>query len=66
GGHSLLFKGPPGTGKTLLASRLPSILPALNPQENLEVASIYSIANTQHHFGQRPAMLMAQYFSVVE
>ncbi|MCU4315703.1 magnesium chelatase family protein [Acinetobacter bereziniae] len=54
GGHSLLFKGPPGTGKTLLASRLPSILPALNPQENLEVASIYSIANTQHHFGQRP------------
>ncbi|WP_287910161.1 YifB family Mg chelatase-like AAA ATPase [Acinetobacter sp.] len=54
GGHSLLFKGPPGTGKTLLASRLPSILPALNPQQNLEVASIYSIANTQHHFGQRP------------
>ncbi len=54
GGHSLLFKVPPGTGKTLLASRLPSILPALNPQENLEVASIYSIANTQHHFGQRP------------
>lgn len=54
GGHSLLFKGPPGTGKTLLASRLPSILPALNAQENLEVASIYSIANTQHHFGQRP------------
>ena len=54
GGHSLLFKGPPGTGKTLLASRLPSILPALNPQENLEVASIYSIAKTKHHFGQRP------------
>ena len=54
GGHSLLFKGPPGTGKTLLASRLPSILPPLTAQENLEVASIYSIANTQHPFGQRP------------
>lgn len=54
GGHSLLFKGPPGTGKTLLASRLPSILPPLNAQENLEVASIYSVANTQHTFGQRP------------
>jgi len=53
GGHSLLFKGPPGTGKTLLASRLPSILPPLNAQENLEVASIYSVANAQHHFGQR-------------
>ncbi|ANF82784.1 magnesium chelatase [Acinetobacter sp. NCu2D-2] len=54
GGHSLLFKGPPGTGKTLLASRLASILPPLNTQENLEVASIYSIANAQHPFGQRP------------
>lgn len=54
GGHSILFKGPPGTGKTLLASRLPSILPPLNAQENLEVASIYSVVNTQHEFGQRP------------
>ncbi|WP_445114677.1 YifB family Mg chelatase-like AAA ATPase [Acinetobacter sp. WZC-1] len=54
GGHSILFKGPPGTGKTLLASRLPSILPPLNAEENLEVASIYSIANTPHRFGQRP------------
>jgi len=54
GGHSLLFKGPPGTGKTLLASRLPSILPPLTAQENLEVASIYSVANAQHTFGQRP------------
>ncbi|QIO10095.1 YifB family Mg chelatase-like AAA ATPase [Acinetobacter lanii] len=54
GGHSILFKGPPGTGKTLLASRLSSILPPLNAQENLEVASIYSIANAQHSFGQRP------------
>lgn len=54
GGHSILFRGPPGTGKTLLASRLPSILPPLNSQENLEVASIYSISNTAHHYGQRP------------
>ncbi|OTG68840.1 ATP-dependent protease [Acinetobacter sp. ANC 4470] len=54
GGHSLLFKGPPGTGKTLLASRLASILPPLAMQENLEVARIYSVANTSHSFGQRP------------
>ena len=54
GGHSILFKGPPGTGKTLLASRLSGILPPLTAQENLEVASIYSVANTQHNFGQRP------------
>ncbi len=54
GGHSLLFRGPPGTGKTLLASRLPSILPPLTAQENLQVANIYSIANHPHPFGQRP------------
>lgn len=54
GSHSLLFRGPPGTGKTLLASRLAGILPPLNLQENLEVASIYSIAGAKHDFGQRP------------
>ena len=54
GGHSILFTGPPGTGKTLLASRLPSILPPLSDTESLEVASIYSIANTPHPYGLRP------------
>ncbi len=54
GGHSLLFKGPPGTGKTLLASRLAGILPPLTLEENLEVARIYSVANVQYHFGERP------------
>ncbi|MFT4019980.1 MAG: YifB family Mg chelatase-like AAA ATPase [Acinetobacter sp.] len=54
GGHSILFRGPPGTGKTLLASRLPSILPNLNQQDSLTVASIYSIANQAYSFGQRP------------
>jgi magnesium chelatase family protein len=44
GHHNLLFYGPPGTGKSMLASRLPSILPALNRQEAVEVASIYSLA----------------------
>ena len=44
GAHNLLFVGPPGTGKTLLASRLPSIMPALQEEEALEVASVYSVA----------------------
>lgn len=54
GGHSILFRGPPGTGKTLLASRLPSILPQLNQDDSLTVASIYSVANQPYQFGQRP------------
>jgi magnesium chelatase family protein len=43
GGHSLLFVGPPGCGKSMLAQRLPGLLPALEPQEALDVALIASI-----------------------
>ena len=50
GGHNLLFSGPPGTGKTLLASRIPSILPPLDTQTAMTVASIYSVGG----FGLRP------------
>jgi magnesium chelatase family protein len=46
GGHNLLFVGPPGSGKSMLASRLPSILPPLQPKELLEVSMIASIAGT--------------------
>ena len=46
GGHHLLLYGPPGTGKTMLASRLPGLLPALDNDEALDVACIYSVANT--------------------
>ena len=44
GGHNLLFRGPPGAGKSMLASRLPSLLPPLEPSELLEVAMIRSVA----------------------
>lgn len=43
GGHHLFLLGPPGAGKTMLASRLPGILPALTPDEALEVSSIRSL-----------------------
>ncbi len=46
GGHNMLMIGPPGAGKSMLASRLPSILPALSPRELLEVSMIASIAGT--------------------
>lgn len=44
GGHNLLMVGPPGSGKSMLASRLPSILPPLTPEEMLEVSMVHSLA----------------------
>lgn len=49
GNHNLLFQGPPGSGKSMLAARLPSILPNLNEQHAMEVASLRSIANLPFH-----------------
>lgn len=54
GGHSLLFTGPPGSGKTLMASRLPTILPDLSAEDALEVASTYSVADSDYDYGTRP------------
>jgi magnesium chelatase family protein len=46
GGHNLIMVGPPGGGKTLLASCVPSILPAMDEHEALEVTCIQSITGT--------------------
>ena len=43
GGHNILMAGPPGAGKTMLAQRLPGLLPAMEIDEALECASVWSL-----------------------
>lgn len=44
GNHGILMMGGPGCGKTMMARRVPSILPQLTYEEELELTGIYSVA----------------------
>lgn len=44
GGHNLLLSGVAGSGKTMIARRIPTILPRLTREENIEITKVYSIA----------------------
>jgi magnesium chelatase family protein len=51
GAHNMLMLGPPGVGKSLLASRTPSILPPITPEEALEITMIHSLAGQMTKVG---------------
>lgn len=43
GMHNLLMVGPPGAGKSMVAKCIPSILPPMTKEEQLELSKIYSV-----------------------
>lgn len=49
GRHNLLLLGAPGTGKSMIASRIPTIMPALTMEESLEITKVYSIKGKLNH-----------------
>ena len=51
GFHNLHLKGVPGAGKTMLSRAFPSILPAMDPEEIIDVTKIYSITGQMHKKG---------------
>lgn len=44
GGHNCIMYGPPGTGKSMLAKRMPSILPDMTFDEQIDCTKLYSVA----------------------
>ncbi|MEM1300503.1 MAG: YifB family Mg chelatase-like AAA ATPase [Pseudomonadota bacterium] len=71
GNHHILMVGEPGSGKSMLARRITGIMPPLEPEEALEVATIRSLSEDgakgeicrerpycdPHHSASRPAII---------
>ena len=43
GRHNILYIGPAGTGKSMIASRIPTIMPKMTSEEQLQISKIYSV-----------------------
>ena len=57
GFHNIIISGSAGTGKTMIAKRIPTIMPCLSLEEQIEITKIYSVAgelSNKHLITRRP------------
>ena len=59
GMHNMLMVGPPGAGKSMIAKCIPSILPPMDAEEQLEISKIYSVCGM---FDERNGLIRSRPF----